>query len=95
MADLRATFIGNPGSKISFINPEPIQNNDIVCVIESGEPDPKLAIRTIEVGVVVSIWHKAREGSTSPLEMRTDYHTLLQSLIGEVRFVIDVFKNVV
>jgi hypothetical protein len=97
VANVNATFVGSPalGTEVNMINPDPIQSNDVICIVESSEPDPNLAIKAVSVSVAISIWHGAREGSTNPLEKRSDYSTLLRLLMGEVKFVISVFKNVV
>jgi len=83
----------NLGTKVSFINPGPIQHNDIICVVESSEPDPNLTFHSLSVAIKVCIWHKLHEGSTNPLEQRTAYDVLLAMLIGEIRYVIDTFKG--
>jgi hypothetical protein len=81
------------GKKNYFVNPDPIQNNDIICMIESSEPDPDLRLENVSGVVEISIWHGLRDGSTDPLERRTAYFTLLTMLIAEVKYVINLFKG--
>jgi hypothetical protein len=80
------------GEKAVYINPEPIQNNDVICMVESAEPDPHLAIDTFKAHVEIAIWHKLREGSTNPMDARTPFALLLPLLIDEVKFVLNEFK---
>lgn len=96
VSNFDSLILGDPtkGSKVTFVNPAPIEHNDIICVIESSEPDPNLAVHSLNVGMEISIWHDLREGSTNPLEGRTGYSILLNLLIQEVRFVISSFKQV-
>jgi hypothetical protein len=96
VVDLSGIIIGDDskGTKVSLINPEPIQHNDVICVFESAEPDPNLAIDSLSVRIEISIWHKLRDGSTNPLEGRSSYNALLLNLIEEVKFVIGAFKQV-
>jgi len=44
VAGIEGEFIhkSSSGKKTFFVNPEPIQHNDIICVIESTEPDENL-----------------------------------------------------
>jgi hypothetical protein len=79
------------GTKTFFVNPDPIQHNDIICLVESSEPDPNLRFEDLGARVDISIWHKLRKGSINPLEKRSPYSSLLPILIGEVRYVIDSF----
>lgn len=81
------------GKKTFRVNPEPIQHNDIICMIESTEPDPNLRLESISGSVEISIWHSLRGGSTDPLECRTNYFMLLTWLVEEVRHVINLFKG--
>ena len=95
IAGIEGEFIGdsNLGEKTFIVNHEPIQHNDVICVIESTEPDPNLRFDKVTGRVEISIWHKLREGSTNPLESRTGYSNLLRLLIGEVKYVIEAFKR--
>ena len=97
IANIDATFIGDAalGAKVCWINPEPIQHNDVICIIESSKPDPNLAFRGIRAGVEISIWHGLREGSTDAMAERSGYSALLPLLIEEVRFVIETFKRTI
>ena len=94
VVQLSATILGDTGrgTKIIGTNPEPIKNNDIICFIESAQPDPHLAVQSFAANVEIAIWHGARQNSTNPLDARTGYSRLLPMLIAEVRFVIDQFK---
>lgn len=95
VVNLRGTFVADidKGTKIGFINPEPIEHNDVVCVIESTEPDPNLALHSISVEIQIAVWHCLRNGSTNPLGGRSECRTLLKMLIEETRYVIDTFKR--
>ncbi|HEX5235467.1 MAG TPA: hypothetical protein VFW25_09065 [Silvibacterium sp.] len=95
VAQLNVTYVGTHGigAKIGMINPEPIEKNTIVCVVESTEPDPNLAVHAVDISVQVALWHGQREGSTNPLEGRTEVVALLKLLIGEVKAFIDAVKG--
>ncbi len=77
------------GRKLVRINPEPVQDNDIVCVIESTEPDPQFALNEAIAGVEVALWHGLRDGETNPLAAHTGYSVLMPLIIKEVEFVIE------
>ena len=95
VAHIEGNFIHDTGrgTKQFLVNPEPIEHNDIVCIVESTEPDPTLRFQKITGHVEISVWHKRRDGSTDPLQGRSGYVALLPLLIGEVKYVIDTFKS--
>jgi hypothetical protein len=95
VAQLNVSYLGTAGmgTKIGMINPEPIEKNAVICVVESSEPDPNLALHAVSYSIQVAIWHGLREGSTNPLEGRTEVGALLRFLIGEVRAFIDALKS--
>jgi hypothetical protein len=89
------TFSGDTskGSKTVYVLPHPVSNNDIVCVIESEQPDPNLKLHNFSVSLDVCIWHDLRDGETNPINGRTGYGTLLMAILAEVRYVIDTVRN--
>jgi hypothetical protein len=96
VADFKAIVTQNAeaGTKIPYINPNPIKGNDVVCVVESSESDPSLAFHSVAVRIEVAIWHGRRSPDDPPNFARTAYEVLLQFLINEVRYVIDTFKMI-
>ena len=68
VASLEGIFQGDPGrgSKSFHINDKAIEHNEIIATIESSEPDPDLAIQSIEVSIEISIWHELRHGEDDP-----------------------------
>jgi hypothetical protein len=95
VAGIEGEFIHSmsSGKKTFLVNPDPIQHNDVICVVESSEPDPNLRFDKLSGSVEISIWHKLRDGSTDPLQQRTSYSSLLPMLIAEVKYVITMFKG--
>jgi hypothetical protein len=95
IAQIDVTYLGTAGvgTKMGGVNPEPIEKNTVVCFIESSEPDPNLAVHAVNVSIQVAIWHGQREGSTNPMEGRTEVGALLSLLIGEVKAFIDALKS--
>jgi hypothetical protein len=83
------------GKKVGLIKPEPIKNNDIVCVAESDEPDTQFALNSIKAGIEIALWHGLRDGDTNPLNARTGYSVLLPRLLSEVRFIVDQVRAAV
>ncbi len=95
VSDVRGVIRGteDKGNKTVRIKPDPIEDNDIICVIESSEPDPQLAFIEIGVAIEVSLWHGLRDGDVNPLHTRTGYKTLIPMLIEEVRFAINQVRS--
>lgn len=95
VAQLNVSYLGTAGvgTMIGMVNPEPIEKNTIVCMVESTEPDPNLGVHAVNISIQVAIWHDLREGSTDPMEGRTEVGTLLRLLIGEVGAFIDALKS--
>jgi hypothetical protein len=90
---MKANFVGDDtlGKKVPRVNPYPIEQHDVVCIIESDQPDPNLAFHMGEFGVEICIWHRLRDGDTEQVNARTGYSVLIPLLIQEIRFVIEQF----
>jgi hypothetical protein len=76
------------GQKLFRMNPEPLQDNEIFCVIETPEPDPNLTVGDTTFGLEVALWHKPRKGDTNPMSQRTIYDLLLSMMLAEVRTIV-------
>jgi hypothetical protein len=85
------SFWARGGAKFD-INRKPIQNGDIVCVVETLEPDPYFTVQTGKIGTSVALWHGLRNGDTDPFNDRTDVSILIPFLLNEVKYAIDVVK---
>jgi hypothetical protein len=90
------TVIGDParGRKFVYLIPEPVNDNDVICVIESTEADPDLALHDARIGMEIALWHGLREGETNPMRAHSGYSALIPLIISEVKFVIDQIKAV-
>ncbi len=81
---------------ISYWNPDPIEDNAIICLVESVDSDPDFQFDpTSRFGMEVCLWHGLKKGETIAMHQRTGYSVLLPWLIAEVRFVVDKVRDVV
>jgi hypothetical protein len=87
------SFWGQEGGTKLLVNPQPIKNGDVVCVIETFEPDPDFAIQRGKIVTMVALWHGLRDGDTDPLNDRMGVTILIPFLINEVKYAIDVVKH--
>ena len=90
-------FVGTKGGgrKFFYVLPNEVEDNDIICFIESDQPDPNLNFQGIQVSLEVCLWHGLRDGETNPMYQRSPYSVLLPALLSEVKFVIQSVKAAV